>query len=277
MAGLQRYNPTEFTWRKRTNGDTMTLPSFINASPALPSTGQLAGQDYGRALSLREMARHYTELPKYLLAPEVAGLLHYVPDWSQHAFFNTLWNTGARLNEGLALRRRDFHLNESIPHVVLRTAKQRRAGGGRPRKGKSANRVVSLSDPAYVDEMRRLFASTKEQFEDDPITGERRALPVWNVSDRTVRNWLVRAIDTAERDGVKLSIGVSPHTFRHSFAMHLLYGHVHPKVVQGLLGHEKFESTEVYTKIFALDVAASQQLRFSLDTRDALQLLRGNK
>lgn len=42
----------------------------------------------------------------------------------------------------------------------------------------------------------------------------------------------------------------------------------------GLLGHEKFESTEVYTKIFALDVAASQQLRFTLDTQDALQLLR---
>ncbi|EOT0787355.1 TPA: tyrosine-type recombinase/integrase [Klebsiella pneumoniae] len=97
---------------------------------------------------------------------------------------------------------------------------------------------------------------------------------MWNVSDRTVRNWLVRATDAAERDRVKLSI--SPHTFRHSFAMHLLYGHVHPKVLQSLLGHEKFESTEVYTKIFALDVAASKQLRFTLDTRDALHLLRGN-
>lgn len=205
--------------------------------------------------ALREMARHNTEFPKYLLAPEVAGLLHYVPDWSQHVFFNILWNTGARLNEAFALRRRDFHLNETIPHVVLRTAKQRRAGGGRPHKGKSANRVVPLSDPVNVDVMSRLFASTRDQFEDDPITGERRALPVWNISDRTVRNWLVRATDAAERDRVKLSI--SSHTFRHSFAMHLLYGHVHPKVLQSLLGHEKFESTEVYTKIFAFDVAAS--------------------
>lgn len=51
-------------------------------------------------------------MPKYLLAPEVAGLLHYLPDWNQHAFINTLWNTGARLNEALALRRRDFHLND---------------------------------------------------------------------------------------------------------------------------------------------------------------------
>ena len=42
---------------------------------------------------------------------------------------------------------------------------------------------------------------TREQFEEDVITGERRALPVWSVSDRTVRNWLVRAIDAAGRDG----------------------------------------------------------------------------
>jgi site-specific recombinase XerD len=95
------------------------------------------------------------------------------------------------------------------------------------------------------------------------VTGERRALPVWTMSDRTVRNWLTCA---AARAGVRLSIDVSPHTFRHSFAMHMLYHHVASEVLQSLLGHKKFESTEVYTKLFALDVAASQQVRFSLDT-----------
>lgn len=222
------------------------------------------------------MARQNAKIPKYLLAPEIAGVLHYLPDWSQHAFINTLWNTGARLNEALALRRRDFHLNDEIPHVVIRTAKQRRTAGGLPRKGKSANRVVPLSDPVYVDEIRRLFASTRERFEEDRESGERRALPVRGITDRTVRYWLERAVDTASRDGVRFSIPISPHTFRHSFAMHLLYGHVHPKVLQDLMGHEKFDSTEVYTKIFALDVAASQQVSFSLDTQEALRLLRGS-
>lgn len=153
----------------------------------------------------------------------------------------------------------------------IRTAKQRRTGS--PKKGKSANRVVPLSDLFYVDEMRRLFASIREQFEDDVITGEHRALPVWSASARTVRNWLVRATDAADRDGVRFSIAISPHTFRHSFAMHLLYGHVHPQIIQWLMGYEKFESTEVYTKIFALDFAASQLVCFSLDSQDALQLL----
>lgn len=246
----------------------MSLP-ILNGPIPLPT----AQPDYGRALALRAMAAAYTELPRYLLAPEITGLLHHVPDSTQHALVNTLWNTGGRLNEVLALRRRDFRLNDVIPHVVIRTAKQRRAGSGRPRKGTSPNRVVPLSDPAYVDEMRRLFASVREEFETDGETGERRALPVWTVSDRTVRNWLTRATDTAARAGIRLSIDVSPHTFRHSFAMHMLYHHVPPKVLQSLLGHEKFESTEVYTKVFALNVAAGQQVRFSLDTQTALQLL----
>ena len=42
---------------------------------------------------------------KYLLAPEVSALLHYVPDLHRKMLFTTLWNTGARINEALALTR----------------------------------------------------------------------------------------------------------------------------------------------------------------------------
>lgn len=251
----------------------MSLHPVTLNTPAQPG----GSPDYGRAIALRRMALHYTELPKYLLAPEVAALLHYLPDWTQHGLVNTLWNTGARINEALALRRRDFRLNDDIPHVVIRTAKQRRTGGGRPQKGKSANRVVVLSDADYVREMRNLFASTREKFEVDALTGEKRAMPVWSVTDRTVRNWLKGAVNHAERDGVSFTVEISPHTFRHSFAMHLLYGHTQPKVLQSLMGHEKYESTEVYTRVFALDVAASQNVTFTLPVGDALQLLRDNR
>jgi integrase len=89
-----------------------------------------------------------------------------------------------------------------------------------------------------------------------------------------VRNWLTAAVDDAGRHGVRFSIEISPHTFRHSFAMHLLYGHVHPKILQGLMGHEKYESTEVYLKVFALDVAASHQVGLHWIPH-TLQLLRG--
>lgn len=59
--------------------------------------------------------------------------------------------------------------------------------------------------------------------------------------------------------------------------MHLLYSHTPPKVLQSLMGHEKYESTEVYTKVFVLDVAASQNVTFILPVDSALQLLRENR
>lgn len=113
----------------------MTLPSFINAS--LPCRRQASRLARTTAARFR-----YAKWPGTTPSCQNICWLRKWPDCCTlfrtgvSTLFNTLWNTGARLNEGLALRRRDFHLNESIPHVVLRTAKQRRAGGGRPRKGK---------------------------------------------------------------------------------------------------------------------------------------------
>ncbi|MEY8156770.1 phage integrase family protein, partial [Klebsiella quasipneumoniae] len=49
--------------------------------------------DYPAALALRQMALIQDELPKYLLAPEVSALLHYVPDLHRKMLLATLWNT----------------------------------------------------------------------------------------------------------------------------------------------------------------------------------------
>lgn len=239
----------------------------------MTDTTTLTGPEHHRrALSLRQMAMTYADLPRYLLLPEVSALLHYIPDWSQHALVSTLWNTGGRINEVLALKRRDFRLSGDYPHVVIRIAKQRRAG--RPAKGKSANRVVLLFHPRFVDEPRWLFASTRERYETGAHTGERHALTVWAATDRTVRNWLTRAVDNARRDGVIFSMPVTPHVFRHSYTMHHCYQHTPLKVLLALFGHEKAESTEVYTRVFALDIASSQQITFSMSESQAVTLLK---
>ncbi len=87
--------------------------------------------DYPAALALRQMAAQHDEYPQYLLAPEVSALLHYVPDLHRKMLFTTLWNTGARINEALALTRGDFSLTPPYPYVQLATLKQRAEKAGR--------------------------------------------------------------------------------------------------------------------------------------------------
>ncbi|ESS95204.1 Resolvase [Escherichia coli CE516] len=67
------------------------------------------------------MSMVHDELLKYLLAPEVSTLLHYVPDLRRKMLLATLWNTGARINE--ALTRGDFSLAPPYPFVQLATLK----------------------------------------------------------------------------------------------------------------------------------------------------------
>ncbi|MBK4773103.1 MAG: phage integrase family protein, partial [Pantoea sp. Morm] len=73
--------------------------------------------DYPAALALRQMAALVDDLPKYLLAPEVSALLHFMPDLRRKMLFTTLWNTGARISEALALTRGDFLLRQQYPFV----------------------------------------------------------------------------------------------------------------------------------------------------------------
>lgn len=69
------------------------------------------------SLALRQMALH-DELPKYLLAPEISALLHYVPDLHRKMLIATLWNTGVRSNEALAFTRTDFFI--APPQATLK-------------------------------------------------------------------------------------------------------------------------------------------------------------
>ncbi|MBC0856444.1 tyrosine-type recombinase/integrase [Pantoea stewartii] len=251
--------------------------------------------DYESAVALRNLAAAYgTDMPRYLLAPEVAVLLSKVTDLRKRLFIDTLWNTGGRLNEVLPLSRGDFVLDDPLsaaplasPFVVLRTLKQRRleefAGSRTRRRGRPTKeeqqaerqaeaeirdnppRAVPLTDPAFVQRLREWFATAQ------PATGER----LWDIrSEDTARSWISQAVEAAKRDGVTFSIRpVTPKTFRDSFAMHLVQHQVPQKVIQTLMGHKDAKSTEWYTRVFALDVTRQLGVRFSMDADEAAQLL----
>lgn len=231
--------------------------------PAAGTTG-VAVQSWETALALRGMALLQPDLPKYLLAPEVAVLLSCFYDERQRMLFAFIWNTGARITESLMVTPEDLQLDGARPFVRLRTLKQRSRGRGRPAKDEKVARVVPLLDAVFIRELRSYLATFRPG----------RRTPLFGVTRKTAWSWLQQAINKADAAGISFAVTpVSPRTLRHSYAMHLFLNHVPPKVVQTYMGHERYESTEQYLKVFALDVAPQLGICFSLDARDFEQML----
>ncbi|EPO9567970.1 tyrosine-type recombinase/integrase [Escherichia coli] len=137
----------------------------------------------------------------------------------------------------------------------------------------------------YAPDLRRkmLLATLKIPMErHNKRTGRTEKARIWEVTDRSVRIWIGEAVAAAaadadadaDADGVTFSVPVTPHTFRHSYAMHMLYAGIPLKVLQSLMGHKSISSTEVYTKVFALDVAARHRVQFSIPESDAVSMLK---
>ena len=220
----------------------------------------VGGPDWARVFAMRQLAMSTPNAPAYLLAPEVAVLLSYLPDLRQRTFFETMWNTGARPNEALALTPASLLFKQAMPAIKLPTLKQRTRGRGRPKESELPVRDVPVWDATYRERMTSLVATLKIRVDE----------PLWPVSPDTISRWLKRAIDAAKRDGVTFSITpIIPKSFRHSFAMHILFNRIHPKVLQTLMGHKSFKSTEVYTKLFLFDVAGQHQVNFGYDVEQA--------
>ncbi|WP_277978030.1 tyrosine-type recombinase/integrase [Pantoea endophytica] len=239
---------------------TAGLPERLHAGARVPA------MNLPQAMRLRRMALHDGRLPRYLLAPEVAALFSYIHDLQRASLVNLMWNTGARINEALALTPADFVLDDGgQPYVVLKTLKQRTRGRGRPRKEENQvpERIVPVTDRRFLEQLRQHMATFLPKRND----------PLWPVTDRTVRRWLNEAVAMAARDGVTFPLTVCPKALRHSFAMHLFYSHTHKKVVQALMGHKKEETTDFYLQVFALDVAADNLVQFTWEAGDARQLL----
>lgn len=272
--------PPGTLFRGTETGMNRDLPALPGQGGTFPAAQLPVAIDYPAALALRQMAMQHDDYPKYLLAPEVSALLHYVPDLHRRMLLATLWNTGARINEALALTRGDFSLAPPYPFVQLATLKQRaekaaRTAGRMP-SGSQPHRLVPLSDNQYVSELQMMVATLKIPLERrNRRTGRTEKARLWEITDRTVRTWIGEAVEAAAADGVTFSVPVTPHTFRHSYAMHMLYAGIPLKVLQALMGHKSISSTEVYTKVFALDVAARHRVQFQMPGTDAVAMLKG--
>lgn len=179
-------------------------------------------------------------LPKALTIEQVERVLEATPTdepvgLRDRALLELLYATGARVSEAVALNVDDLVGEDGTADVVRLFGK-----GGKQRLVPVGSFARAAID-AYLVRGR-------------PMLSQRgRATPALflgvrgNRLSRQHAFLLIRA--AAER--AKLGIDVSPHSFRHSFATHLLQGGADVRVVQELLGHASVATTQIYTRVTA--------------------------
>lgn len=69
-----------------------------------------------------------------------------------------------------------------------------------------------------------MVATLKVQLERrNKRTGRTESARIWEITDRTARSWVNEVVEIAAADDVTFPVSVTPHSFRHSYVMHMLY------------------------------------------------------
>jgi len=205
--------------------------------------------DWDYLVKQRPVVLTHSTLPPYLLLPEVHALLDCALHSNHRLMINTLWHTGARISECLSLTRNAFHFDDDHSYVSLKISKRR----GRPRTNAAGDplpRLVPITDRTYLLELERYFTTHRLGL------GEKLFSVGRHGAGKRVR---VLANKVRATGGGGLPINVTPHTFRHSFAVNAVLHGVPLPVIQQWLGHRNIQSTEVYTQVLAAETGHLMQ------------------
>ena len=146
------------------------------------------------------------------------------------AIIETLYGCGLRVSELISLRISGLHFEDGYVRVIGKGDKERLV----PINGEALKQIT------IYREMHRIHLKTTTEHEDTLFLNFRGV----GISRVFVFN-LVKGL--AEKAGVQKE--VSPHTFRHSFATHLIEGGADLRAVQEMLGHASITTTEIYTHL----------------------------
>ena len=146
------------------------------------------------------------------------------------AIIETLYSCGLRVSELVNLRFSDLFFEEGFIRVIGKGNKERLVP-----VSASVEKEISI----YNDHIRR--HQNIKKGDENVVFLNRRGGKLTRVMIFTIIK------DLAER--ISLQKTISPHTFRHSFATHLLEGGANLRAIQEMLGHESITTTEIYTHL----------------------------
>ena len=192
----------------------------------------MAEKDPTELISSPSKGRH---LPEVLSYEEIQKMIDSIdlslPNGHRNkAMIEIMYGCGLRVSELINLQISDIYKNDGFLRIFGKGSKER---------------LVPIGDSSlkilfqYIDGAR-LHITPKPKFTDIVFLNSRGT----GLTRQTV---FLLVKELAEKNGIKKSI--SPHTFRHSFATHLLEGGANLLAVQQMLGHASVSTTEIYTHI----------------------------
>tara|TARA_Y100000815_G_scaffold175481_2_gene159757 strand:- start:7995 stop:8894 length:900 start_codon:yes stop_codon:yes gene_type:complete len=201
------------------------LKSFFN---------YLVFEDYRKTspMELIEVPKIGRKLPDTLSTQEIDNLIAAI-DLSTNegernrAMLELLYSCGLRVSELVTLKLSDLFFEEGFIKVTGKGSKQRFVP-----IGTFTQKYINI----YKDEVR-VFQPVKKGSEDTLFLNRR---------GRGLTRAMVFTIIKDLAKKINLSKNISPHTFRHSFATHLLENGADLRSIQMMLGHESITTTEIY-------------------------------
>ncbi|WP_343486750.1 site-specific tyrosine recombinase XerD [Allomuricauda sp. d1] len=186
-------------------------------------------------MDLIETPKIGRKLPDTLSTDEINDLIAAIdlskPQGERNrAILETLYGCGLRVSELIGLRLSDLFFDEDFIRITGKGNKQRFVPIGEVTK-----KYINI----YRHEVRNHLKPQKES--EDVLFLNRRGKQLTRAMVFTIIKRL------AEKIGLKKNI--SPHTFRHSFATHLLENGADLRAIQQMLGHESITTTEVYVHV----------------------------
>jgi len=184
---------------------------------------------------LLELPRLPQKLPEVLSIEEIDKLINSIdlstPEGQRNkAMLETLYCCGLRVTELITLKISDIIFEEEFVRVIGKGNKQRMVP-----LGLSAAKYIKI----YLEEIRPHI----------PVQKDMQDIVFLNRRGRGLTREMVFIIIQQLKKKAGMRKKISPHTFRHSFATHLVEGGADLRAVQEMLGHESITTTEIYTHI----------------------------
>jgi integrase/recombinase XerD len=233
-AKVQYTDLKEFlAWHNRDHKNARTQSRILSGIRAYFKFLLIEGEISENPSSLIESPKIGLKLPEILSVEEIDRMIDVI-DLSKaeghrnKAIIETLYGCGLRVSELVGLKLTDIHYGEGYVIVTGKGSKQRLV----PVSVKALKEI-----DIYKHDRNRL-----------PVIKDINTLFLNRRGGRLTRVMIFTIIkDLASKAGIRKKI--SPHTFRHSFATHMIEAGADLRAVQEMLGHESILTTEIYTHI----------------------------